>query len=545
MDIQVAYDASAASAPSWFKSAVSYVVSVYDALIANPIKLTFNVGWGEENGNSIATGATAQNQSVGTYLNYSALRGALASHVSDATAIANLPTSDPTNGANIYVPNAMLKTLGLMSPSLSEVDGYVGLDSSRVWSFNPGGPQAPGTFDPISILEHEFSEMLGRVGFLGSSNANGAYGPMDLFRYSAPGQRDLSPGPGSFSIDGQTMLQQFNNPLNGGDAADWSPTVVGDTFGDSTPGLAAKFSATDLTVLDVLGYTLNAPSSPPSPPSLTFDSGVTFTSPNTAVLTGTVSDPTATVGVYDGSTYVGNATVSGNGTWTLDATLSAGTHGPLTATATTGSGASASTSGTFTLQTGIKGQPYTTLEQDFDSAGNLTGEIYDKRQGSVYLQDTVQTLANGNHVVDYQSGSFFNTKSYSETKDLLTSNYQLLTQTNFNKDGSHTIIGGGVSGLTIGSVKNDTMTGGGNNETFAFKPHPGQEIITDFNAVGPGHDTISLSSSQFANVAAILANTQTVGNDAVISLSRNDSVTVQNVTAATLEAHLNDFRLHA
>ena len=135
--------------------------------------------------------------------------------------------------------------------------------------------------------------MLGRVGFLGSSAADGAYGPMDFFRYAAPGQRDLTPGPGSFSIDGQTMLQSFNNPLNGGDAADWNPSVVGDTFGDSTPGIGAHMSATDLTVLDVLGYTLT--------PSVTFDSGVIFSDPNTAILSGTVSDPTANVSVFDGA----------------------------------------------------------------------------------------------------------------------------------------------------------------------------------------------------------------------------------------------------
>ena len=144
-----------------------------------------------------------------------------------------------------------------------------------------------------------------------------------------------------------------------------------------------------------------------------------------------------------------------------------------------------------------------------------------------------------------QGGSFFNNKTYDEKKELFSSDYQLLTSTEYNTDGSH-IISGGQSGVTLNSLHNDVMSGGGGwNETFSFKPQPGQELITDFNVGGAGHDVISLSSTLFANVAAVLAHTQTVGNDAVITLSRNNTITVENVTAATLNAHPSDFRLHA
>lgn len=260
MDIQISYDSSADAAPSWFKSAVAYVVAQYDALITNPISLTIAVGWGEENGSAIKAGTLAQNQSSGTYLSYGALTAALkgsATTDTDRAAYAALPAADPTNGGQFYVPLALQKAIGTQpSATPGTVDGYVGLDSSRQFTFSPSGQIAAGTYDVVSVLEHEFSEVMGRVGFLGGSTPN-VYGPADLFRYTGAGQRDLTPGAGSFSVDGQTMLQSFNNPVGGGDVADWASTVYGDTFGDTTAGVASHFSAADYALLDVLGYAVD------------------------------------------------------------------------------------------------------------------------------------------------------------------------------------------------------------------------------------------------------------------------------------------------
>lgn len=260
MDIQITYDSSTASAPSWFQSAVAYVVAQYDALITNPISLTIAVGWGEENGNAIKAGTLAQNQSSGTYLGYGAFTSALkasATTDTDRAAYATLPAADPTNGGQFYVPLALQKAIGTQPSSTpGTVDGYVGLDSSRQFTFSPTGQIAAGTYDVISVLEHEFSEVFGRVGYLGGSTPN-VYGPADLFRYTGAGQRDLTPAAGSFSVDGQTLLQSFNNPLGGGDVADWASSVYGDTFGDTTAGVASHLSTADYDLLDVLGYNIN------------------------------------------------------------------------------------------------------------------------------------------------------------------------------------------------------------------------------------------------------------------------------------------------
>lgn len=261
MDIQVTYDSSAASAPSWFKSAVSYVVAQYDALITDPVTVKINVGWGEENGNSIQAGAAGDNQSNGTYMSYADLTKAMASKATttvDYAAAAALPASDITGGGKFYVPLALQKALGVQTPSAAVPDGYVGLSSAVAWSFSPSGQIAAGSFDAIGVLEHEISQVLGRVDYPGQGSATGIYTPEDLFRYSAAGQRSLVSGSGDFSIDGQTMLAAFGNS---GDASDWSASVIGDVFGNATAGVADHWSANDYTMLDVLGYTLD-PSAP-------------------------------------------------------------------------------------------------------------------------------------------------------------------------------------------------------------------------------------------------------------------------------------------
>ena len=257
MDIQVSYDSSAASAPSWFQSAVSYVVSQFDALITNPVTVKIDVGWGEENGKAINTGAVADNQSNGTYMSYGDLTKAMAAQATtatDQTAMAALPSSDFTNGGKFYVPLAEQKALGVQTATTSVPDGYVGLSSTSSWSFNPSGQIAAGSFDAIGVLEHEISQVLGRVDYAGQGSATATYTPEDLFRYSAAGQRSLVSGSGNFSIDGQTMLGAFGNA---GDASDWNASVIGDVFGNAAAGVADHFSANDYTMLDVLGYSLN------------------------------------------------------------------------------------------------------------------------------------------------------------------------------------------------------------------------------------------------------------------------------------------------
>ena len=72
---------------------------------------------------------------------------------------------------------------------------------------------------------------MGRFGSVGTELGSHVYTPLDLFRYTSSGVRDLTVGPTSpyFSINtGATNLGTYNNPATAGDASDWVRTLAGD-----------------------------------------------------------------------------------------------------------------------------------------------------------------------------------------------------------------------------------------------------------------------------------------------------------------------------
>jgi hypothetical protein len=153
---------------------------------------------------------------------------------------------------------AEAKALGVIpggAPSSTSLDGYIGITSAYPLEYNQTA--SSGTYDATGIAEHEISEIMGRIGSEGQLIGSGIYTPLDLFRYSGVNVRDLAPGPGYFSIDGgATNLGTYNNPLAGGDASDWTPSLIGDSYGFGYSGHTAVVSPTDILENAVLGYHL-------------------------------------------------------------------------------------------------------------------------------------------------------------------------------------------------------------------------------------------------------------------------------------------------
>ncbi len=116
-------------------------------------------------------------------------------------------------------------------------------------------------------------------------------------------------------------------------------------------------------------------------------------------------------------------------------------------------------------------------------------------------------------------------------------------ETLYNDDGT-TSVTGFMNGVTLKSVRDDIMTGGGSRETFSFAPHFGQDEIADFQVHGPGHDFISLSTQDFASVGQVLNHTWNVDGNAVIHIGLRQTITLENVDAAELRANPQDFKLH-
>jgi Ca2+-binding RTX toxin-like protein len=261
LHINVTYDSSVYSAPAGFKAAVQAAVQVFETMFTNNVTINIAVGWGEVGGQAIASDALASSTaSYNTSISYATLRNALVAGDAGSSlagpAAAALPLSDPIGGSVYGISTAEEKALGLLSGSASGIDGHVGLSSTATFTFDPNNRAVAGAYDAIGALEHEISEVLGRT-LLASKQVDGLVlnKPLDLFRYSAPNVHTYQPGSAFFSLDGTTVLKEFNDSTTGGDAGDWAASPQVDAFDAAgQTGVKAPVSTVDVRVLELLGY---------------------------------------------------------------------------------------------------------------------------------------------------------------------------------------------------------------------------------------------------------------------------------------------------
>jgi len=276
LTINITYEQPLSSLPTGFTSAVNTAVQFFESQFTNPMTINIEIGFGDlpALGNQprslLASGALGQSRSTGVVVDYSSLLQALYTAAAAPTASADqiaalqsLTASDPTSGGSFYISQAEAKALGIGNKA-NALDGTIGLSSTATFTYDPNNRAVPNAYDAIGVIEHEISEVMGRTAMLGTLGTAGQYTPLDLFRYSSPGVRNLTAGAGSayFSPDGTTMLTQFNNPATAGngDAGDWAaPAASGDAFvASASPGVANLVTSTDVRLLNVLGYTLAA-----------------------------------------------------------------------------------------------------------------------------------------------------------------------------------------------------------------------------------------------------------------------------------------------
>src|SRR5205807_376203 len=117
--------------------------------------------------------------------------------------------SDPTSGGTFLISEAQAKALGLIGGNVERAgktggyDGYVGFGNLSKWNY-ASSPAVSGTVDLVGAAEHEFSEIMGRYAQL---TPGSDYSVLDMFRYAAPGVRNLTSAPTSgytsayFSLD--------------------------------------------------------------------------------------------------------------------------------------------------------------------------------------------------------------------------------------------------------------------------------------------------------------------------------------------------------
>jgi hypothetical protein len=157
-----------------FKSAVQYAAHIYENLFTNNINIVIDVGWGEMGEGSpvsqllnAKTNPSAKSYGVPVIYKYSDLYQALTTNAQSTiqkSAYATLPDINSfENGPparEVQLTQANAKALNMMIPTPSPVDGWIGFNSTRNWTFDlhdtPAGKQSL-----VADAEHEISEVLG------------------------------------------------------------------------------------------------------------------------------------------------------------------------------------------------------------------------------------------------------------------------------------------------------------------------------------------------------------------------------------------------
>lgn len=264
MQIKVTYDANTlANAPAAFYTAVDYVVNLFDTSFSNPATINIEVGYGDFplDGSTVAPLGESEQNTLSS-ADYATVKNLLAGE--NTAGSLTLPSSSPLSGG-LVIDSAAAKALGLAGPS-NVTDGWVGIASDaalkadgEAWSYSATATPAANQFYIVGVIEHEFSEVMGRASYLDES---GAYGIADLYRYAAPGVRQTgSQGVAYFSTDsGTTNLDNWNNSSRNGDLGDWAPSAGSDAFlAQGSPGRIEGLSSTDETLMAALGWDATPP----------------------------------------------------------------------------------------------------------------------------------------------------------------------------------------------------------------------------------------------------------------------------------------------
>lgn len=283
MKINVTYDIdpNVAPPPAAFYTTVQYAIDILEAAFTNNVTMNVVVGWNLFDGHHVVnSGDDGINLYTPLTYGYSDLRTALlanATSPAQQAAFATLPVADPTGGQLFELPSVEARALGLPIPAgTPSTDSWVGVNPSVNWSYDPSHVPGPGQVDLVGLIEHEVTESMGRNSYLGTVSPDthqSVFAIEDMFRYSAPGSPQLTPGAtgstGYFSIDnGTTNLGTWNNDPNAGDLGDWNtfPDYAGpgpngqDSFDNAGANhVFQPLTQNDLILMQILGWTPSEP----------------------------------------------------------------------------------------------------------------------------------------------------------------------------------------------------------------------------------------------------------------------------------------------
>lgn len=298
-----------------------------------------------------------------------------------------------------------------------------------------------------------------------------------------------------------------------------------------------SFTATD-TVSGVTGMASTAldvtvDTAAPHAPVLLSDP----TTHNRATVSGT-AEAGSSIKLYEGTTLLGTATVASDGDWSVTTpNLKHGSH-TFTATATDAAG-----------NTSALSQPIDPPIGSHSANATSTVEVTNVRQHWDHTA-TIKGIADPNSQIKLSDGTTsagsvtagadgkwsFHTSDLSGKSHAFTAEQVDTTGHVVGTSSGEAIIGSGRSNTLTGTTGNDVMVGKAGADTFVFASNFGHDVIKDFAAGGPAHDTVEFSKGVFDSFASVLSHAAQSGHDVVVATG-SDTLTLKNTKLDALNSH--------
>lgn len=407
-------------------------------------------------------------------------------------AAGNVSTASGALSFNVDTTAPNGPTVGLANDTgISSTDRLTSNATLIVSSAEPGGSLSykvdngtwNSTYNPAALLDGQHTVAVTQTDAAGNvSNTSSITFTLDTRAPTAP-TLALTTDTGSSSTDKITANPAITvTPSESGGSFSYKVDNGPWTSSLSTAGLSDGQHTVQATQTDAAGnvspigsITFNLDTTAPRPVLSSYSSTST-----SSTFSGT-SEAGSTVKIYDGSTLVGSAVTSWNGTWTLTTTALSNAVHNLSVKATDVAGNNGSSTGDNYIGTG--------------SSDTLLGHATD----------------------DFLWGG----------------------------TGNDTINGGAGNDRIIGAGGNDVMTGGTGADTFVFGPGFGNDVITDFTAgtdhleISRSLFASTWSDSQIFSYIMTNSSSQGSGHNLVLKIDAGDLITLNNVTASSL--HQSDF----
>lgn len=328
-------------------------------------------------------------------------------------------------------------------------------------------------------------------------------------------------------FDGTTQLGSVTADANG--AWHYTTAALADgkhsfTATDTVSGVTSKAS----TALDATVDT-----AAPDAPVLLSDP----TTHNHATVSGT-AEAGSSIKLYEGTTLLGTATVASDGDWSVTTpNLKHGSH-TFTATATDAAGNTSALSQPIDPPIGShSGSDTSTVEvtnvrQHWDHTATIKGTAAPTSE--IKLLDGATSVGSATASADGKWS--FQTSDLSGKSHAFTAEQVDTTGHVVGTSSGEAIIGSARSDTLTSTSGNDVMVGKAGADTFTFASNFGHDVIKDFAAGGPAHDTIEFSKGVFDSFASVLSHAAQSGHDVVIATG-SDTLTLKNTQLDKLNSH--------